>query len=111
MTPEEAAAQRDKVLEQLTAKLADDGKLVEAGWVSMLRACVPPDAPEVQVREMRMAFMAGAEHLFSSIMVVLEAGEEPTEADLKRIALIDAELRAFRAELQRWVGIPANEGD
>lgn len=82
-------------LERLSRELVDQGKLMEAGWVGLRLAAVPDDAPKVQLQEMRMAFFAGAQHLFSSIMGVLDAGEEPTEADLRRMELIDAELRAF----------------
>jgi hypothetical protein len=94
------SAMRDRFLIELTKKLAEEGKLIEAGWVGLLQAAIPADAPPIQVREMRMAFMAGAQHLFSSIMVVLEPGaEEATEADLKRMDLIAAELTAFRDEM------------
>lgn len=84
-------------LEALSRKLADDGKLIEAGWVGFRLACFPPhgNAPAHQLEEMHNAFMGGALHLFSSIMSILDPGEEPTEADLKRMSLIDAELRAF----------------
>lgn len=82
-------------LERLTKELIDKGKLIEAGWISMRLACIPLDAPAVQLSEMRMAFFGGAQHLFGSIMNVLEPGEEPTENDLKRFDLIDAELKLF----------------
>jgi len=44
---------------------------------------------------MRNAFFAGAQHLFSSIMTILEPDAEPTEKDMQRMDLIDKELRAF----------------
>jgi hypothetical protein len=93
---------RDRLLRELTKTLADEGRLIESGWVGLQLAAVPENAPPIQIREMRMAFMAGAQHLFSSIMVVLEPGDhEATEADLKRMDLIAAELDAFRAEMLR----------
>ena len=48
-----------------------------------------------QLHEMRLAFFAGAQHLFASIMSVLDPGSEPTDADMERMSNIDTELRAF----------------
>lgn len=86
-------------LERLSKDLADHGKLIEAGFVGMRLTAIPLDAPEVQVDEMRKAFMAGAQHLFASIMTILDPGEEPTDADLRRIGLIDDELREYADKL------------
>lgn len=82
-------------LERLSRELVDKGKLVEAGWVSLRLAAIPLDAPAIQLEEMRNAFFAGAQHLFSSIMTILEPDAEPTEKDLERMDLIDRELKAF----------------
>ena len=85
-------------LDELSRKLADSGRLIEAGWIS-LRAVLPPDTPPMQVQQLRWAFMAGAQHLFSSIMAVMDPGEEPTEDDQRRMELIDRELEVFAAEV------------
>ena len=82
-------------LERLSRELVDQGKLTEAGWVGLRLAVMHPDAPADQLREMRMAFFAGAQHLFGSIMGILEPGEEPTDKDCARMGLIDAELKTF----------------
>lgn len=82
-------------LDRLTRELTDSGKLIEAGWVGLRIACELIDAPADQLREMRMAFFAGAQHLFGSIINVLEPGEEPTDKDLQRMDLIHTELDAF----------------
>jgi len=82
-------------LERLSRELADQGKLIEAGWVGLRVACDLEDAPKVQLEEMRNAFFAGAQHLFSSIMTILEPDAEPTKKDLERMDLIDKELRTF----------------
>jgi hypothetical protein len=82
-------------LERLTRELTDSGKLIEVGWIGMRLACDLVDAPAEQLREMRMAFFAGAQHLFGSIMSVLEPGDEPTDKDLQRMDLIHKELDAF----------------
>lgn len=85
-------------LNRLMASAADRGQLIEAGWLGLRIAAVPADAPPVQLDEMRNAFFAGAQHLFSSIMGVLDAGEEITEQDLQRMSNIQAELDLFIAE-------------
>jgi hypothetical protein len=82
-------------LERLTKELADSGKLIEVGWVGLRLACDLIDAPQDQLREMRMAFFAGAQHLFGSVMNIFDPGEEPTDADLRRMGLIHTELDAF----------------
>ncbi len=82
-------------LERLSRELTDNGKLIEAGWLGLRIACDLEDAPKVQLEEMRNAFFAGAQHLFSSIMTILDPGAEPTDKDLERMDAIDRELKAF----------------
>jgi hypothetical protein len=88
---------RTRMLTEFSRKLVDQGKLIEAGFVGLLRAAVPPDAPPIQIDEMRNAFFAGAQHLFASLMTVLDRGEddEPSQDDLRRMDLIQAELQEF----------------
>jgi hypothetical protein len=86
-------------LEMTMKRLADEGKLVEAGWVGLRLAVGLENAPAEQLREMRLAFLGGAQHLFSSIMSVLDPSSEPTDADLKRMHLIADELAAAEHEL------------
>lgn len=81
-------------------KLADDGFLIEAGWQS-LKALVLQDAPEIQIREMRKAFFAGAQHLFTSLMQVMDDGNEPTPDDLRRMEMVSVELEAYTDALKR----------
>lgn len=80
---------------ELSQRLTDHGKIIEAGWIGLRIACIDASAPEIQVNEMRMASMAGARHLFSSVMTILDPGDEPTDADLKRMELISNELDEF----------------
>jgi hypothetical protein len=83
------------VLERLSRELTDQGKLIEAGWVGLQLAAIDSNASATQLTEMRIAFFAGAQHLFSSIMAILDPGKEPTEKDLARMDLIDRELKEF----------------
>ena len=87
----------------VTKELADKGQLIEAGFAAFAHFTIPKDAPVIQLREMQLAFMAGAEHLFSSIMSILDPGEEPTEADLGRMDLIQKELDDWRGRISERV--------
>jgi len=95
------APQREgDMIKSITKKLADEGKIIEAGWIGLKMMSVPKDAGETQLREMRNAFFAGAQHLFSSILTMLDSGPNETEADLSRMDLIDKELRSFIKEFK-----------
>ena len=87
-------------IDAICRRLTDEGKLIEAGWVALRAFTMSPAAPQVQVDEMRNAFFAGAQHLFHSIMGILDPGAEPTEADLSRMTMIDVELRSFLEEFK-----------
>jgi hypothetical protein len=92
----------DESIEQLTKKLADEGKLIEAGWLGLRLSVLPPTASPVQIIEMRKAFFAGAQHVFASLMELMgDDGGEPTAEDLHRLDLICDELSAFFVELKR----------
>ena len=82
-------------LKRLERDLVDEGKLIEAGWISLRLAAIPLDASALQLEEMRNAFFAGAQHLFASIMDIMDEDREPTEKDMQRMDLIDKELRVF----------------
>lgn len=89
----------DQVASEVTKELTEKGKLIEAGFAAFAHFVIPKDAPAVQVREMQLAFMAGADHLFSSMMNILDPGEDPTDADLRRIDLIHKELDQWRGKI------------
>lgn len=88
---------------EVTKALTDKGKLIEAGFAAFRHMAMAKDAPPVQVSEMRLAFMAGAEHLFSSIMGILDPGDEPTDTDLRRMDLISTELDNWRGQIAALV--------
>jgi hypothetical protein len=92
------------LVEVITKKFADEGKLIEGGWQVMRAVVVPPTASAVQLDEMRKAYFSGAQQLFASIMSLLgdESGE-PTPDDLRRMELIQKELDGFVEEMRREV--------
>jgi len=90
------------VAETLTRDMMDQGKIIEAGWIALREVAIPKDASQAQLDDMRAAFFAGAAHLFSSIMSILEEGEDATAGDLRRLDLIHRELEQFEKQfLQR----------
>ena len=85
----------------MVREFAERGGLLAAGFEAMRLTVIPPDASAVQISEMRLAYMAGAQHLYASLMVVFDPGSsEPTEADLHKMAMIAAELDAFADEMK-----------
>ena len=93
-------------IEKLTKDLTDKGLLIEAGFVALRHMAIVKDATDEQVDEMRSAFFAGAQHLFASIMSILDPGdEEPTENDLRRMSLISDELDRFLADYKLRHGL------
>jgi hypothetical protein len=69
-------------------------------WNSYRELVVPADAPDVQLRETRQAFYAGAAALLTAVNeCLLDPGDEPTAADLERMAKIQNELDEFGQQL------------
>ena len=92
-----------EMIDAISKKLADDGKIIAAGFAGLRLSIIPPGAPQAQVDDMEAAYMGGAQHLWSSIMSILDPEAEPTLADLRRMDLIDKELRAYATRLQERV--------
>lgn len=92
-------AQQRAVHDAIAKQLTDDGKLIEAGWQMMRALVIPPHISDARVEEQRKAFFLGAQHLYASILGVLDADDEPTAADLQRMEHIHNELEAFRMEV------------
>lgn len=90
---------------EATKKLTDDGLIVKAGFVGFMAACFPNGCQDYQRQELELAFMGGAAHLLSSIMTIIDPGSEPTERDLRRMDIIDRELREFGALLEARAAI------
>jgi hypothetical protein len=82
-------------IDAIGKRLADNGKLVEAGWHGLRRAALPPTASKHRLDEMRTAFFAGALHVFSTLIQVVDEDDEPTQNDYRRMELMAKELRAF----------------
>ena len=66
-------------LDQLSKRLADDGHLIEAGWVAFRSIYVDGRAPAQILEELHLAYMAGAQHTFTSIIASLDPEMERPE--------------------------------
>lgn len=89
----------EKLARELTEQFTNEGKIIDAGFASLCLLAYK-DADAAQIKEMRQLFFAGAHHLFASILSVLEPGEEPTDKDLLKFDLIQAELDKFIADFK-----------
>ncbi len=93
MTPKEIA-------DALLRECSDRGQIVEGGWKAYEILNGLTKASEVQRNECRKAFFLGAQHVFASMLGMLDPGTEATELDLERMDKLDAELRRFIKELE-----------
>lgn len=93
----------------VTRKLASEGKMIEGGWAAYRLLFLSADAPAEEVLKHKLAFMGGAEHLWSSIFATLDPGSEPTAGDMKRLDSVQRELDAWRAEMAAMEKTPATD--
>lgn len=92
-------------LERLTRQLADDGRLIEAGWVGLrLDARFPKDPTADQLATLRLAYIGGVQHVWASIFDFLDEDSEPTATDMRRMDLIAAEIKQIELELRPAAG-------
>ncbi|MCG7985021.1 MAG: hypothetical protein JAY90_20005 [Candidatus Thiodiazotropha lotti] len=94
----------EQIVAAVTKAAADNGKLIETGFDALRELAIAPDAPQIQVDEMRLAYMAGAQHLWASIMNILDPGEGETPGDMMRMAKIQAELDTWHQALELRLG-------
>lgn len=89
-----------KIAHAFTEHMADNGQIIESGWLLFVDTLKLKDAPPVQLIEMRRAFFCGASHVFFSIISFLEEGVDPTEKDLDRMTKLHDELQGFQKEME-----------
>lgn len=90
-----------RVAEKVTGELMAKGLLISAGWVMFETMFIPKQVHEHQHHDMRTAFFAGAQHLWSSIMYGLDEGREPSPLDIRKMDAIDEELKTFSKVLTK----------
>lgn len=74
---------------------------IAASWASFDRAVMPPGISDVQRREMRRAFYAGAASLLRVLMDELDEGDELTDNDMTRMVALNGELQQFAEDLKQ----------
>ena len=72
-----------------------------AGWESYRLNVLPDEAGEIQIKETRRAFFAGAAIIMETLMLALDPGDEPTDADMQRMADLQAEIDEFGQAIDR----------
>lgn len=91
----EAPRDTDERAIALTKMWADQGGLTAMGFQAFAKIAIPDDAPSEQRHLMQLAFMAGASHLWGSILALLTQSEEWTQADRDRLDGIARELEPW----------------
>jgi hypothetical protein len=94
---------QQKAAEIITRALANEGRLLEAGWQVYRLLCLRMPPNEIR-DDLREAFLAGCEHTFTSMIGMLDSGEEPTEADLHRMSMLHTELEPITKTLRLKYG-------
>jgi hypothetical protein len=96
----------DKMAEDVTKRLADQGKLIEAGYAAFrLQTARDPDRTDVlrlgyiAGDDLRLAYIAGAAHCYSSLMAMLDPGQDETAAYLSRMEKLHDEIQQLQSEL------------
>lgn len=93
-------AEQRAMHDALAKALTDKGCLIEAGFRSLCTMVLDANTSQTQIDEMRRAFMAGAQHLFASMLALMDADREPTANDMRRMSLINDELQRFGDEMR-----------
>src|SRR5262245_8222617 len=96
-----------RIAERVTGHFVDKGEVIALGFAAFIVAAYDDyeTMPLDQLAQLRAAYFAGAQHLFASIGNMMDAGDEPTEADMRRMALINHELNAFVDELKQRLNV------
>lgn len=94
---------RTQMHDPLVKAAVDRGLLIEAGFNAMRIVMVQPDASDQHIAALRLAYFAGAQHLWASIFSFMDPDQDPTQADMERMAKVHNEMAAFEAELQQRV--------
>jgi hypothetical protein len=74
---------------------------IEKIWREFEQRCVPAAAAQVQRREMRRSFYAGASALFSLVMRELSPGPDCEPADERLMDDLSREMRQFEQDVRQ----------
>lgn len=85
----------EELQKRLLLEWGKQGRIMAAGFAAYR---VVTKLPVEQVDNQYFAYMAGAQHLFSAVMAILDADVEPTEQDMELMSKINAELEKWAIE-------------
>lgn len=94
----------DDIAKQITKDWSDRGTLIEGGFRAML-VLRGHKIDDPGVADLRRVYYSGAQHLFASMMNVMEEDREPTPTDMRRVELMARELEKWAAEEKRLEGM------
>jgi len=94
---------------ELTKRAVDEKAIIALGWGAFQRTLVPHTPPDVK-NTLMLAFYCGALHLFSSLNVFLDPGDEPTDRDMQRMCNIADEVLDFEKLLERTIEDAKRQG-
>lgn len=83
----------EPLFESLPHLLADQGCLIEGGWLGFKISCDIDEWPEEQQEHARVTFYAGAKYLLTALKRI--SVDQPTPKDHARMDSIEKELRDF----------------
>ena len=73
-----------------------DKEIIGEGWRSYAEDVLHPSAPDIQRKECRNAFYAGAAFLYGTIIKLTENAEaEPVDSEVEAINIIEFELAEY----------------
>jgi hypothetical protein len=86
----------------LTEQLLERKQLLVGGFAAycMNHGVKPGDQ---RIPAMFDVYMSGAEHLWSSILVLLDEDNEPTDEDVRRMDVIANEIDEWRTKKMNWI--------
>lgn len=93
--------QFERMLHETTEQLADEGWLIMAGFAAYRQTVMPKEVSDTQLHECFVAYLAGCQHLWASMIDFLEPGQEVTAKDEKRMEMIFAEMQKITGHLYR----------
>lgn len=96
----ERMSEKERLADDIVRSAGNAGLLVETGWQIHKGIILQIADNDPRLFDIRLAFMAGAEHVFTSLIGMMDEGDEITDGDMKKMALLDQEIGKIRAELE-----------
>lgn len=101
-----------ELLRQFSQKLVDEGKIIAAGF-EVVKNTLGQGLPAAEIGRLQLAYFAGAQHVFSSIITMFEDGDGATEKDIERLTKMGMEIETINEVLEKhaadWAAKRAGE--